>query len=354
MTEVQIGSLCSGYGGLDRAVTAVLGGRVVWHTETDPAASLVLDKRYDSVPNHGDIKVIDWRSVEPVDIVCGGIPCQPFSAAGNQLAEADERYLWPAARSALAVLRPRVFVLENVANLPAMRKGVVFRKILDDLRALGYRVVWGVFGACLAEVAGCHHRHRVFVLAEQAEAPIVVGRWPGAACGVSTRGRSPAPLLPTPSAASYGSNQGGAAGRVGPVRHSLDSLARLDLLPTPTVNDSRNGRNATAGRSTGAASAHHTGTTLADVAHAEHFGRYAAAVARWSAVHGLPPTPTELGSRGGVRLAPAFSEWMMGLAPGFVTNVVGRTDALKIIGNGVFPLQAYVALTTLRGMLISS
>src|SRR6185503_13488651 len=44
-------------------------------------------------------------------------------------------------------------------------------------------------------------------------------------------------VLPTPSAVSYGSNQGGAAGRVGPVRHLLDSLARLDLLPTPAARD---------------------------------------------------------------------------------------------------------------------
>lgn len=38
----RIGSLCSGYGGLDLAVLAVLGGHVVWHAETDPDASRVL------------------------------------------------------------------------------------------------------------------------------------------------------------------------------------------------------------------------------------------------------------------------------------------------------------------------
>lgn len=40
--------------------------------------------------------------------------------------------------------------------------------------------------------------------------------------------------MPTPSASSYGSNQGGAAGRTGKVRHSLQSMAKMGLLPTPT------------------------------------------------------------------------------------------------------------------------
>jgi DNA (cytosine-5)-methyltransferase 1 len=473
--DLKIGSLCSGYGGLDRAVSAVFGGRAAWHAETDDAAKLVLEKRYDGVPNLGDIERADWRAAEPVGLVCGGIPCQPFSAAGKRKGRADRRYLWPAGRACVATLRPGMVVLENVAGLVSMRsedgrKGGIFADILADLRALGYAVAWGLFGACLSAVQGCHHRHRVFVVARRWPGPYgppEAVRWPGAACGVPTRGRAllPSPqardgdwqnrgegdarywakraaagrtngmplgaalslellptpqsrdgdnrvtdaatagqrladgrrnlddaissleLLPTPSAVPYGSNRGGAAGRVGPVRHSLDELARLELLPTPTVIDARAGRNATSGRSAGAASTHHAGTTLSDVAYSladellptpratdhqngatyhnsrgepggmasavqpEHFGRYAAAVARWSAVHGLPPAPTEHGPRGGRRLAAAFPEWMMGLAAGFVTDVVDRTAALRMVGNGVFPLQAYVALSTLRDML---
>jgi hypothetical protein len=70
-------------------------------------------------------------------------------------------------------------------------------------------------------------------------------------------------LLPTPSAQSYGSNQGGAAGRTGRVRYSLESMARSGLWPTPTVNDSRNGANRTAQRSN-PNSKHHDGLTLVD------------------------------------------------------------------------------------------
>lgn len=455
-------SLCSGYGGLDRAVSAVWRLPVGWHAETDPAAALVLDKRYDGVPNLGDITLMDWRAWREslATVLCAGFPCQPFSAAGRQLGESDERYLWPAVRLAIMETRPPWVVLENVSNLVSMRKGEVWRMILSDLNLLGYVVTWGVFGACLDATQGCHHRHRVFAVARRVEAHPLTLRWPGKACGVPRRGKTMLPtpaardgdggngrsgrgagtaeywagkaaegrtngmpldaalqqieMLPTPAAVSYGSNQGGAAGRVGPVRHSLETMARLELLPTPdtgqspnghgvrggasgngrqsgaalepllrdllpspTVNDSRGGRNATANRHPDR-SAHHSGTTLSDLAYAallptprsardggwnnrgepqlpsavqpEHFGRYAAAVARWSAVHGLPPAPTEVGPKGGTRMTAAFPEWMMGLAPGFVTDVVGRTDALRLVGNGVFPLQAYHALSTLLAM----
>jgi hypothetical protein len=54
--------------------------------------------------------------------------------------------------------------------------------------------------------------------------------------------------LPTPSACSYGSNQGGAAGRTGKVRHSLESMARKDLFPTPSVSSSKQGQNEPDGR----------------------------------------------------------------------------------------------------------
>lgn len=92
---------------------------------------------------------------------------------------------------------------------------------------------WLTLGACA--VGAAHHRHRVFALAEVTTGSVpVTERLDVDECGA----RKGSTVLPTPSASSYGSNQGGAAGRVGPVRHSLNSMARCDLLPTPTVHDS--------------------------------------------------------------------------------------------------------------------
>ena len=73
-TPPRIGSLFSGAGALDLAVEQVFGGRTVWHCEIDEAASKVLAKRWPGVPNLKDITDVDWRSVEPVDILVGGFP----------------------------------------------------------------------------------------------------------------------------------------------------------------------------------------------------------------------------------------------------------------------------------------
>ena len=58
------------------------------------------------------------------------------------------------------------------------------------------------------------------------------------------------------------------------------------------------------------------------------------------------PAPTELTDRGKHRLSPRFTEWMMGLPDGWVTDTTGikRNDALKMCGNGVVPQQAAAAL----------
>ena len=60
---MRIGSLFSGYGGLDLAVAAHYGGRVVWHVENDKAACRVLAARWPGVPNLGDVTTINWESV---------------------------------------------------------------------------------------------------------------------------------------------------------------------------------------------------------------------------------------------------------------------------------------------------
>ena len=67
----RIGSLFTGYGGLDLAVD----GDLAWYSEIDPAACKVLADLYPGVPNLGDIKTINWSEVEPVDIITGGYPC---------------------------------------------------------------------------------------------------------------------------------------------------------------------------------------------------------------------------------------------------------------------------------------
>lgn len=77
------------------------------------------------------------------------------------------------------------------------------------------------------------------------------------------------------------------------------------------------------------------------------WGKYAASIARWEAIHGPSPAPTMTSPRSGnQQLSPAFTEWMMGLPTGWITDVPGitRNEALKACGNGVVPAQAAAAL----------
>lgn len=132
-----------------------------------------------------------------------------------------------------------------------------------------------------------------------------------------------------------------AAARMAEGKRCLDDA--VALLPTPTVNDSRGGRNATSSRQPD--SQHHSGTTLTDVAYVADFGRYQAAVDRWAAIHGTPPAPTD--DKG--RLSPPFIEWMMGYPAGWVCGRgLTRSAELKALGNAVQPQTAMAAMSLLE------
>ena len=72
---MKIGSLFSGYGGLDMAVEAVTGATLAWFVEYDEAPSKILAHHWPDVPNYGDVTKVDWSEIEPVDIITGGSPC---------------------------------------------------------------------------------------------------------------------------------------------------------------------------------------------------------------------------------------------------------------------------------------
>ena len=154
-----IGSLFSGYGGLDIAVAAHYKAQVIWHVEWERAPSLVLDAHWPGIPNHGDVTTIDWAAMPPVDILTGGYPCQPFSHAGLRRGTDDVRHLWPHAATAIRLLRPRICVFENVSG----HLGLGFDTVLGDLAALGFDVRWGVVRA--SQTGAPHRRERLFIVA---------------------------------------------------------------------------------------------------------------------------------------------------------------------------------------------
>jgi len=156
----RIGSLCTGYGGLDLAVHAVLGGRLAWYAETDRHAQTVLAHRFDGIPNLGDIRTVDWTTVEPVDVVTAGFPCQDISDAGKRHGITGQRSsLWRCVADAVRVLRPRLVFVENVAAL--LRRGLDV--VHADLAALGYDTSWICLRA--SDIGAAHRRDRLFLLA---------------------------------------------------------------------------------------------------------------------------------------------------------------------------------------------
>jgi DNA (cytosine-5)-methyltransferase 1 len=62
-TGLRIGSLCTGYGGLDIAVLAVFNGKLAWCVDNDKHVSVILAAHYPDTPNLGDLTALDWTKV---------------------------------------------------------------------------------------------------------------------------------------------------------------------------------------------------------------------------------------------------------------------------------------------------
>ena len=161
---MRLGSLCSGYGGLEAGIGQVLDVEPVWCSEIDKDASKVLATHHPDVPNLGDLTVLDWQQVEPVDIICAGFPCQPFSHAGKRQGADDERAIFSYIADGIGVLRPRLVVLENVPGILTLG-GV---SVVGTLTGLGYDCRWGIVRA--SDTGAPHRRARWFCIAEPADA----------------------------------------------------------------------------------------------------------------------------------------------------------------------------------------
>lgn len=160
---MRVGSLFTGYGGLDLAVQSVFpGARTVWCVESDRHPAAVLARQFPGVPNYGDVTTVDWSTVEPVDVITAGWPCQPFSVAGRRKGGDDDRHLWPYVVDAVRVLRPRHLIGENVAG----HLSLGFDRVLADLAALGFDAEWGTVRA--SDAGAAHRRDRLFIVATDA------------------------------------------------------------------------------------------------------------------------------------------------------------------------------------------
>ena len=340
-----IGSLCTGYGGLDLAVSEFFNAETVWTSEIDKFASKVTEARFDC-PNLGDLKEVNWDDVPRVDIVTAGFPCQPFSYAGKRQGEKDPRHLWPYVEQAICSLRPRVVVLENVRG--HLTKG--FGRVTGSLAGMGYDLKWGCVRA--SDAGAPHKRERVFIVATDASA-VGWSEWRRESKSSREQGSQ--------GCISDGRDKDGWIDSAKDVASYSEKIGRWR---TSEARDWREGSSdggtptslpGTIGISTDADSEGWQGTEPeerrelfagGDAAASIDFdwGKYALAVRRWESMfERLAPYPSF-----DRQLNPHFVEWMMGLPDGWVTGLgLSRTRQLKVLGNGVVPMQAYLALSLL-------
>ncbi len=158
---MKIGSLFSGIGGLELGLEWAGVGGTVWQVEKDAYCREILAKHWPHAARFTDVEEVGAGELDPVDVICGGFPCQDVSVAGSGAGLGGHRSgLWFEFARIVDECQPGYVVVENVAHgrsrwLPQVRR---------DLHVLGYRTRAFVVGA--SDVGAPHERRRCFVVAD--------------------------------------------------------------------------------------------------------------------------------------------------------------------------------------------
>jgi DNA (cytosine-5)-methyltransferase 1 len=331
--SLTVGSMFSGYGGLELGIERAIDAEAVWNAEIAPPACRVLAARRPEIPNLGDVSRVDWSAVKRPDAIAAGFPCQDVANGGLRrgIAPGTRSGLWSEVVRAIAELRPSLVIIENVRGLtsapahrplepdevalgdgpprPLLR---ALGAVLGDLADLGFDAEW--IGVRASDVGAPHGRLRVFLLATPADA------------GGEARDLRPRLLTREQAEQRWRRSRDGgppAPPDAGRLRLGADPAALDDDGPVALGDDaSRRARPEV------------------------DFGPYARAVRRWEQRLGRPaPAPALDG-----RVDPRFVEWMMGLPVGWVTDPeleLSSAEQLRLLGNGVVPQQAEQALRLL-------
>lgn len=165
--QLTVGSLFAGIGGFDLGFRRA-GYKIKWQVEIDPFCRKVLAKHFPEAERFEDVRTVGKSNLVPVNVLCGGFPCQDISVAGKGagIKEGTRSGLWIEFARIIGELRPQYVVVENVRAL--FRRGI--QRVLGDLADLGYDAEWRIISA--KQVGLNHLRERVWIVAY----PMQVGR----------------------------------------------------------------------------------------------------------------------------------------------------------------------------------
>ncbi|WP_286951480.1 MULTISPECIES: DNA cytosine methyltransferase [Brevundimonas] len=156
---MKVLDLFSGIGGFSLGLERA-GMETVAFCEISPVCRHLLAHHWPDVPCFDDVTTLTGEQVGPVDVICGGFPCQDISFAGKGAGLAGERSgLWREYARLVRELRPAFVIVENVAALLGRGLG----DVLGDLAALGYDAWWDCIPA--SAVGAPHRRDRLWIVA---------------------------------------------------------------------------------------------------------------------------------------------------------------------------------------------
>ena len=165
---IRILDICSGIGGFSLGLESTGGFDTVAFCEFDDFCRKVLNKHWPDVPIYKDLKEIGnepERIIQDFDLICGGIPCQPFSVAGKKKGKEDDRHLWPYMYEIIKHKKPTWVIVENVGGFV----NVALDDVCLDLETQGYATQSFIIPACSVEAP--HRRDRIWILGKNLENP---------------------------------------------------------------------------------------------------------------------------------------------------------------------------------------
>jgi DNA (cytosine-5)-methyltransferase 1 len=162
---LRVFDVCAGIGGFSLGLHETGGYQTIAFCEKDPFCQDVLNKRFPGIPIFNDIKELandpeKRKSIPDFDVLCAGVPCQPYSQAGPKRGTKDDRHLWPSVFEIIKERRPRFFIIENVAGFIKM----VLDPICTELENEDYSVQAVLLPA--SSVQAPHQRKRLWLLGQ--------------------------------------------------------------------------------------------------------------------------------------------------------------------------------------------